>query len=226
MAETISREGDRKSQGDHKSEAERFAVYGLDPKEVLDKPLAIPPDTRMVLSAEKLKEPHPALKKLEPKDIKDVKRWIGVPDEIGMKRAPAFKLPSRVPAVDSPKDLRRLAPEEQISLRQLAHEYVHGDSRRVAAFTPVLNQLVIGSWINVFAIRQDVHIHNGAVLTIGASVKVLLAANIYIWAGGQLRVVPPGPAKVDCYSITGNYTGVIHHVFDTMAFDRLISKEA
>ena len=63
-------------------------------------------------------------------------------------------------------------------------------------------------------------------LTVGASVKVLVAANIYIWKGGELRIVPPGPAKIDCYSIIGNYTGPIVHIFDVMAFDRLIVKES
>ena len=35
-----------------------------------------------------------------------------------------------------------------------------------------------------------------------------------------------GDAKIDCYSIIGNYTGPIVHIFDVMAFDRLIVKES
>src|SRR5437879_34388 len=72
---------------DCRDEADRVAVYGHEPKDLFDHPLTIPPDTRWRLTAERVKEGHPALVRLQPKTIDDVKKWIGVSDEQGAKRA-------------------------------------------------------------------------------------------------------------------------------------------
>jgi hypothetical protein len=203
-------------------EADRLANYGLDPEKVFDQPMTIPADARMVLTSEKAKEGHPALVRLEPKNIDDVKRWIGVPDDVGAKRGCSCKLPSAVPGVASASELGRLHPEVRKSLYDLAHEYVHGDSRRVAAHKPTLDYLVDRSWINVVAIRKDIDIHKGAVLTIGHDIRVLFARHIRIWQGGLLRIV--GDSKIDCLSIVGEYVGIIGP-YDASLFDSVLLRE-
>jgi hypothetical protein len=205
-----------------KNQPSRLAPYGLESKEIFDHPLTIPPNTQMLLSAERVKEAHPALVRLEPKTIDDVKKWIGVPDEVGAKRACCCKLPASIPGVGSASEIRQLDPNARRALQDIADEYVNGDSRRVTAYKPVLNYLVDRSWVNIFLIRQDIDIHNGAVLTVGANIKVLWARNIRIWKGGLLKI--KGKAKIDCVSITGNYSGVVNFS-DLAVFGNLLIKE-
>jgi hypothetical protein len=204
-----------------KNEPARLAPYGLESKEVFDHPLTVPPDTRMLLSTERVKEGHPALVRLQPKTIDDVKKWIGVPDELGAKRSCSCKLPSSIPGVGSASEIRQLHPGARRALQDIAEEYVHGDSRRVAAYKPYLNYLVDRSWINI-VILPDIDIYNGAVLTIGSSIKVLWARNIRIWKGGLLKIT--GNAKIDCASIQGEYTGIIH-ISDIAVFGNLLIQE-
>jgi hypothetical protein len=205
-------------------EADRLAVYGLESKQLFDHPLTIPPDTRMRLSPERVKEDHPALIRLQPKTIDDVKKWIGVPDQLGAKRACGCKLPAAIPGVGSARELRQLDPNVLRSLHDVANEYVHGDSRRVSVFKPILDHLVDRSWINIILIRPDIDIYGGAVLTVDASVKVLWARNIRIWRGGLLRIT--GDTKIDCVSITGDHTAGIIQLVDTAVFGGLLIKEA
>jgi hypothetical protein len=207
---------------DRRSEASRLAVYGLESKQPFDQPLTIPAETRMLLSAEGVKDDHPALVRLQPKTIDDVKRWIGVPDALGAKRSCSCKLPSAIPGVASAAELRQLNPNARRALNDLAYEYVHGDSRRVAAYKPMLDYLVDRSWIHIVLIRNDIDIHSGAVLTVGASIKVLWAGHIRIWKGGLLKIT--GDTKIDCLSITGEYFGIVQ-LYDTAVFGRLLTME-
>jgi hypothetical protein len=190
--------------------------------ELFDHPLVVPDDTHLRLSTDRLKEAHPAVRRLYPKTIDDVKRWIGVPDTIGAKRSCGCSLPAGIPGLESGSELRKQDDRVLRSAYALADEYVHGDSRRVAAYKPILDMLVERSWINIFALRQDIDIYKGAVFEVGSDIKVLWAAHIRIWKGGLLKVT--GNAKIDCLSITGNYTGLIK-VVDTAVFGRLLSKE-
>jgi hypothetical protein len=206
------------------NEADRLAVYGLQSKQPFDQPLTIPPDTRMRLSAERVKEDHPALARLQPKTIDDVKKWIGVPDELGAKRACGCKLPAALPGVGSARELRQLDPNVLRALHEVADEYVHGDSRRVAAFKPILDYLVDRSWINIILLRPDIDIYGGAVLTVASNIKVLWAGNIRIWRGGLLKIT--GNTKIDCLSITGDHTTSIIQLVDTAVFGDLLIKEA
>lgn len=208
---------------DRSLEAKRLAPYGLEPDQVLNHSLIIPAGARMRLDAPNAKAGHPAVFRREPKSIDDVKRWIGVHDELGAKRACGCSLPSALPAAKSASDLRRADPAVLQSLYGVADEYVNGDSRRVAAYQPILNQLVDRSWINFFMIRHDIDILNGSVLTVGSNIKVLWAANIRIWKGGLLKFV--GNAKVDCLSIVGNYSGT-HRIIDNTVFNGVLTLEA
>jgi hypothetical protein len=204
----------------NETEMKRAAVYGLEPTQLFDHPLDIPPYARMRLAA--AERAPAALVRLVPKTIDDVKRWIGVPDELGAKRACGCKLPSAVPSAGSAADIAALPGSMRRALYELAYQYVYGDSRPVAAFKPVLNYFVDQSWINLFAIRQDINIYDHAVLTVGANIKVLYARNIYIWEGGLLKVTDD--AKIDCVSIIGHHRGPV--VFSPISvFGNLITVE-
>ena len=200
----------------------RAAVYGLKPDQLFDHTLIVPANQHMRLSGERVKEDHPALRRLHPKSIDDVKRWIGVPDELGARRACSCKLPAAVPGAESASDLRRGDPKALRAAYEVAHEYVHGDSRRVAAYKPFLDKLVDRSWISIILLRPDIDIYNGAVLEVGSDIKVLFARHIRIWKGGLLKI--RGDVKIDCVSITGNYHGIVQ-AFDAALFGRLLRRE-
>jgi hypothetical protein len=126
-----------------------------------------------------------------------------VPDQLGAKRACSCILPTEIPSVTSTHDYRELSANSRHSMHQLAYEYVHGDSSRVAVYKPLLDYMLDRAFINGFFLRQDIDIHDNAVLELGADIKLLYARHIRIWPTGQLKIV--GDSKIDCVSIKGNY---------------------
>jgi hypothetical protein len=188
-------------------EDKRLAVYGLDPRVLLEESLVIPPNTHVRLSGTEGKERFPGLVHLEPQTIDDVKQWIGVRNELGAKRACGCEMPAVVPAASSPAEFRRLKATDRQMIYDLAHEYVHGDSSRVAAYKPLIDHLIDKASIIGIFLRQDIDIYSGAVLEVAANVKILYARHIRIWKGGQLKL--RGSVKIDCVSITGNLTHAV-----------------
>lgn len=218
MPEKPNEEADR---GDDES---RLAVYGLAPSDVLDDPLVIGPCKHVRLSGYGDKMDHRGLVRLKPKSLDDVKRWIGVPDEVGAKRACGCEMPSAIRGGGSPAEFRKLDVAMRRTMYDLAYEYVHGDSRRVAAYKPHLNVIVNRAVITGVFFRQDIDIYNGAVLEVGADIKILFARHIRIWVGGLLRIT--GDAKIDCVSITGEVTGkFVAFDYALPAFARVINVE-
>lgn len=182
----------------------RLAPYGIDAKQLLAERLVIAPNTHVRLSAADAKRGSPGLVELRPKDIDDVKRWIGVRDDVGARRACACALPAEVPSAASPAAFRKLPASARKAVRDMAFEYVHGDSSRVAAYKNLINHLLDGALIHGIFLREDIDIYNGAVLEVGGDIKVLYARNIRIWRGGQLKI--NGGVKIDCVSIVGDLT--------------------
>jgi len=219
MQEQDCREPDRKDEASPGNEEKRAAVYGLGVKDLHDVPLIIPPGKHVRLEPER-GAGEPGYARLEPKSIDDVKRWIGVPDEIGAKRCGCHMLPPEVPGVASAGELRKLDTTTQRAIRDIANEYVNGDSRRVLAYKPLLAHLIDRAYIVGVFLRQDIDIYNGSVLEIGKSVKILFARHIRIWRGGLLKI--SGNAKIDCVSINGDITGVFQAI-DKIAIGRLMN---
>jgi hypothetical protein len=195
----------RGKQPDNRNDAreeKRAQVYGIKPDDLLEQPIVVGPGKYVRLSGLDRKEKDKGLVRLEPKDIDDVKRWIGVTDELGARRSCCGVLPAAIPGVSSAAELRKLDLESQRAVRALAQEYVHGDSRTLTSYKSVLDHLVDRAVITGVFLRQDIDIHSGSVLEIGRDIKVLFARHIRIWRGGQLKIT--GPTKIDCVSITGN----------------------
>jgi hypothetical protein len=202
------------------NEESRAAVYGLKPSDLIDEPLVVPPGKHLLLQPDK-GEGGQGYVRLDPKDLDDVKRWIGVPDEVGAKRSCCAELPAEIPGLASAGDLRRQDPKTQRAIHDLAYQYVHGDARRLVAYKPVLNHLIDRAYVIGVFLRQDIDIHNGSVLEIGKSVKILFARHVRIWRGGLLKV--SGDAKIDCVSITGDVTGAIHHIDKVALIGRVLN---
>jgi hypothetical protein len=191
---------DTKSNDDR--EAKRAGVYGLNLTDLLGGSVVVAPGTYARLSSVESKSRGPGLVRLTPNSLDDVKRWIGVPDELGAKRCSCATVPAEIPAIANADDFRKLDHNSRLAVHDLAYEYVHGDSRRLAAYKPWLDHLVADAAIHGVFFREDIDIHRGAVLEIGKDLKVLFARNIRIWRGGLLKIT--GPVKIDCVSIVGN----------------------
>jgi hypothetical protein len=204
-------------------EEKRAGVYGLKLNDLLDQPIVVSPGKYVRLSGLG-RQAEPGLARLQPKNLDDVKRWIGIPDALGAKRSCGCDLPAGVPGVSTAGDVRQLDPNMQRALHDLANQYVNGDSRPLAAYQSTLNLLVDRAVINGVFLRQDIDIHTGAVLEIAKDLKVLFAGHIRIWRGGLLKL--KGPTKIDCVSITGNLTNMIVAVDHLPSFATLISLEA
>ena len=215
---------DQQPESNDQRESKRALVYGLQLNDLLDQSVVVCPGTYVRLSGLDSKANEPGLARLRPKDLDDVKRWIGVPDELGSRRSCCNKLPAEVPGISSAGDLRKLDAGSQRALHDLASEYVHGDSRRLASYKPTLDYFVDRAVITGVMLRQDIDIHTGAVLEIGKDVKVLFARHIRIWRGGLLKL--KGSTKVDCVTLTGNMRNLVVAVEKLPVFATLLSLEA
>jgi hypothetical protein len=205
--------------------AKRAGVYGLEANQLLEESIVVGPGTHVRLSGAGYKGNDAGLVHLQPTNIDDVKRWIGVPDHVGARRACCGPALSSIPGVESPSDFRKLAPEDRLAVRALANEYVHGDSGRVARYKALLNQLIDRAVITGVFLRQDIDIHRGAVLELGKDVKVLFARHIRIYRGGLLKLT--GDAKIDCVTLTGNLLEIVGTttVAAIPAFGQLVAAE-
>jgi hypothetical protein len=214
----------RDTERDDAREEKRAQVYGVQLKELLEHSIVVGPGKYVRLSGLSIRSEQPGLVRLRPKDLDDVKRWIGVSDELGAKRSCCTRLPAEVPAIAGAGDIRKLDPQSQLELHNLAEEYVHGDSRQLVAYKRTLDHLVDRAIISGAFTRQDIDIHTGAVLEIDRDLKILFARHIRIWRGGLLKL--KGPTKIDCVSITGNLPNFVAAVDRIPSFASYVSLEA
>lgn len=217
-------EDKRGKETDSDGEEGRARIYGLQPADLLDHSLVVGPGKYVRLSGEGGESDHQAFVRLVPKNLDDVKRWIGVPDELGTKRVCGCGLPSGFQGVASAAEFRELGATMRRTIHELAYEYVHGDSRRVAAYKPVLDHILDRAVITGVFLRQDIDIHKGAVLEVGSNIKILFARHIRIWKGGLLKII--GGTKIDCVTITGGVSGVLAIKLDQVPLiGQLINQE-
>lgn len=179
----------------------RLALYGISWDKLLPSGLSVPPGTKLRLSTDRGRRKDTGYSYLTPKTIDDVKRWIGVADEVAARKPCASLCPSNVTIVKSVSDLRNLSAAEMRGMYALGREYVHGDSRRLSVYRPILDALLIDAVIIGVFLREDIDVYSGSVLEIGSDVRVLWARNIRIWHGGTIRI--EGEVKIDCVSIQG-----------------------
>jgi hypothetical protein len=199
----------------------RAAVYGLTAKDLLDDSLVVPEGRHVIIDGESIKQK--GIVTLAPKTIDDVKRWIGVPDETAAKGQCCRPPPSSIEAVNTASDLRKQGAAAAHNLRAVADAYVNGDSRRVAAYAPMLNHLLDRASIIGIFLRRDIDIHRGATLEIGRNNRVLFARHIRIWTGGTLLV--RGDAKIDCVTISGGINFSVADIVTSVALGRFKQME-
>lgn len=204
-----------KDKQDKADDRKRLEPYGISWDKVLPSGLAVPPGKSLRLSTNRGKNQEKGYVSLSPKDIDDVKRWIGVPDKVAAKRPCSSERPGGASFVEKVSDLRNLKSEDLRALHAIGYEYVHGDSARVAEFRTALNVLLVDSVINGVFVRQDIDVYPKAALVLGRDITLLWARHIRIWEGGTIRI--EGDARIDCVSIEGGVRrtfpdGIFDHV--------------
>lgn len=187
-----------------KTVAERLAEYGLTEADGFSQSLVVPQGKSLMLSAPAAGQKKMGYVTLQPKTIDDVKRWIGVPDNVGKRRSlPALNTPE-LALLDSQSTVESLTKAQRVSLKNIAYQYVNGDSSSLTHLSALLSKLVFNGIINGVYFLKDVDVLPNSELKLAANLKVFSARDIRIWQGGQIRIL--GAMKVDCASIIGNYT--------------------
>jgi hypothetical protein len=160
----------------------RFGLAGA--KLQVNNDLEVPANQTVVLDATDKKFAS-QVSQITPKNIDDLKAWIGVPDA-------AFAEPA-VPAV-SPLTILPVhdayTPEQSTTLHAIARAYIFGHSGAVSQKqTPALNawlQSIAGS-INI-VLFQDIHVAAGATLVVNPSITILFARYITIDRNGVIQI--------------------------------------
>ena len=187
---------DRRAQDDEQFKA-RLAPYGVAEEDIFPDDLVVPPEKRLVLTHARGREKGPGFVQLRPQTIDDVKRWIGVPDEVGRQRSCTCELPESATVAADPESLGELDGPRQRNIHRMAQAYVRGDSATVAHFKNLYDHLVKDSWLNTIFLRRDIDVYG--VLELGPDISLLWAGNVRIWPHGRIQV--DGNAKLDCLSI-------------------------
>lgn len=188
---------------------EMARANGCEPTDVV-----LEKDDCSTLSAESERY-RPGLMQVKPRSIEEVKEYIGLPREIELAQPlalhrccnPESDLQRIQARVIQPAELA--AEEEKIRHEALeltkiaAREYVMGDSRRVAAWKPTLDQYIgiSDTSLNLFFFN-DIIVHANATLQLSPSAHALYANRIRIHQGGKIRC--NGPKTFRCASIEGN----------------------
>lgn len=187
-----------------KTAATRLTAYGLAEADAFPDSLVVPEGKTLTLSAPAAGQKKAGYVTLRPKTIDDVKRWIGVPDSVGKRRTFPPLQTSRLAFVGGQAAGATLSKAQRVSLKDLADQYVNGDSSSLTHYSASISQILNKAFVNGVFLLQDVDVLPNAELKLAANLKVFTANNIRIWKGGRIRIL--GHMKVDCASIVGNYT--------------------
>lgn len=166
---------------------ERVKFYGLalEPSKLADKVLG--EGDKLVLSAAPGGCKDGPTHILETDDLDQLKRWIGVADDVAAQRCCNHVTPSRGWLLQT-KDERVLARASRRvdpdMVHRLAREYVFGDARRVAAYKPIIEQFYGRFKIPHWLFRKIV-VGPGAVLEFTTTNPVVLQAN-------SIEIAPTG----------------------------------
>ena len=178
--------------------ATRLKPYGLDPTKLQLTNLAVGANQTVVLdSAEATYSKQ--IVKLVPQSIAELKAWIGVPDSAFAEVPKAVVRSVTVLPVEP-----TYTPQQAITLRAIAKDYVTGHSASVsAAQVPALNAWVksVAPWLNII-LFSNITVAAGAKLVVNASISLLFANDISIGKGGAIQLKCT-QGRIDCASITG-----------------------
>jgi hypothetical protein len=198
-----------------------LSKYNLQEIEGQLKDITVPKGTKMFLTNRPRSEYREnavqgVYRTLKPKSLTEVKKWIGIPDEVARKRrilnvegpvGPAAWRTARTletVALPSPEKFEMAkanAPQRRM-LKEVARNFVYGDSKTlVPAELAMAEQVLIGA-VLVAVASKNIVIEHDAQLVVQPDVWVLAANAIKIYQGGQL--IANGTLMVDCVSMQGN----------------------
>ena len=160
-----------------------LSYYGVQPSAVFRDTLVVPPETVVRLT---FNENLPGSVFLRPKDIDDVKRWIGIPDEAAANLPQVFKCPCEVTLANTQADLRKMSPCQMRAIWSVAAAYVRGNSQALTQVRPTLNLLIDGLLIGSLFL-QDMDIYG--TLEIDPSVLFLHTRAVRVWNRGSINVL-------------------------------------
>lgn len=190
--------GEERDDDDSQEVHRRLEPYGISEEQLYPEDLVVLPGKRLHVTAARQRKTQ-GFVELRPQSIDDVKRWIGVPDEIGRQRQCATQCVESFSMTADPEALRSLRGGRLRGLHRLADTYVYGDSAQVAQQRHLLDGLLLDAWIIGLFVRRDIDVYG--LLELGPDVRLLWARHIRIWPHGELRIL--GNTKVDCVSVEG-----------------------
>jgi hypothetical protein len=167
----------------------RLAPYGIAAEQALAQPLIVPPGKTLHIAAKE----GPGLVALRPRGIDDVKRWIGVPDEIARNRK------ARLTAITAKSLAAKALSTDSRELHDVAMEYVLADSGQFTAHRDLLDRMVSNATIFGIFLLHDLDVYGE--MEIDPSVRVLFARRVRIFGRGSIRF--RGAGKIDAVSIEG-----------------------
>jgi hypothetical protein len=188
---------------------ERLAKYGIDASKTEIGELNILPRTTRVLNYRTDSEKR-GFHMLSADSIANFKQWVGSDDaRFGHDRPVFGPLPAlgRLAGLrQGGIDLRELSSDEINAVTAIAREYVHGNSKAVAQYEPLLNE-AIRFTTRDFALKI-IPLYFYRIVTIGAGATLEIGNGSAIFSCDELRIHKTGKLKpVDSVTIEiGTYT--------------------
>lgn len=180
--------------------AARLKVYGIEAKDLELADLTVNCGERVTLDALQHRDRR-AYTVLRPSSIDDMKRWVGTPDgAFGHDKARFGPVPKL--EADPAAGLEAIDRESMPALRAIATEYLHGNSKAVKRYEPLLSALLASraDFVSVFHFNV-VTINDGAVLEIGKNSNVFACDILNIHQNGTLAIVGDVRADIGSYRV-------------------------
>jgi hypothetical protein len=183
---------------------ERLKLYGLSQNKVKAADLTVGGGECINLSLrdEEASRYSKIAQRIPAPTVSDLKRLIGTPDATVQAQC---RCPEGLTQTVSPtfEKLTDLSASQREVLRAASEEYIHGNSQLVESYVPAINKaLSLSGKARVTLLPFfDIVVERDAVLTIDATVDVILANKVIIKLGGRIRLI--GRVKIDCTSIQG-----------------------
>jgi hypothetical protein len=142
--------------------------------------------------------------KLQPKSIVQMKKWIGIPDEIARQRVRPQVGPSRMVSPDLLESDRASRHEVMGAAIATGRDYITGDSSKIsqAQVQAIDSVLHITDHIHIFPVFMDVTIDHNATLVLGPDINSFHCGNLVIKTGGKMTCKSTYTA-ISAYSVKG-----------------------
>jgi hypothetical protein len=146
----------------------------------------------------------PNYQTIYPKEIDDVKRLIGVPKEVPIKRKDCCdgivgSVMHSDEAFQNPETRNRVIKD----VRYAAREYIQGDSTAVSHWTGLINKWLTESHAELhIAVFPNIIIYDGGTLNISRDTHGIHAISIKMYGSGKIRA--ERDIAIDCRTLEGN----------------------